>query len=486
MRLNHKLGPLKVLNQHLVVYPTPLNLNYSYSFGSMAGVVLGAQILTGILLAMHYTPHVDHAFASVVHLMQDVPNGIIIRYMHANGASLFFTVVYLHIFRGIYYSSGNQPRELVWVTGVVILLLMIITGFIGYVLPWGQMSFWGLPHWLNENSPICDLHAVRPSVIRGEGFLVWENVNIGESLLPFPWETEAFLIGGSRRVLSIKSVIGRHQRISASRISADVCRHIGKRDSSLTGVLTCPERRCFIDAPGGLMRFCLLTACRFISHYNIGDARILSGKRIGPHNYDILSAIFGSLLGDGYAEKRLNATRIHFQQESSNMEHLINTWKIMKKGGYCSDERPKIKDRLGENGARRYVCRFKTFSYASFNWIYESFYDNVNGVNIKKVPIVIEEFLSPLALAIWIMDDGTKQGEGLRISTNSFTKEDVLRLCHVLKKKYDIEGSPVISGYGRHTGLVQYGLYIHVNSMDKLRLIVKPFFVQSMLYKLGL
>jgi ubiquinol-cytochrome c reductase cytochrome b subunit len=142
-RINNKLGPLKVLNNHLVIYPTPLNLNYMYSWGSMAGIVLTVQIVTGILLAMHYTPHVDHAFASVIHLMQDVPNGIIMRYTHANGASLFFVVVYMHIFRGMYYSSGNQPRELVWITGVVILLLMIITAFIGYVLPWGQMSFWG-------------------------------------------------------------------------------------------------------------------------------------------------------------------------------------------------------------------------------------------------------------------------------------------------------------------------------------------------------
>ncbi len=131
MRLNHKLGPLKILNQHLVVYPTPLNLNYMYNWGSLAGIVLGSQIVTGILLAMHYVGHVDHAFQSVQHLMTDVPSGMIIRYAHANGASLFFTVVYMHIFRGIYYSSGNQPREMVWITGVVILLLIIITAFIG-------------------------------------------------------------------------------------------------------------------------------------------------------------------------------------------------------------------------------------------------------------------------------------------------------------------------------------------------------------------
>ena len=133
MRLNHKLGSLKVLYNHLVVYPTPANLNYMWSFGSMAGVVLGAQLVTGILLACHYTAHVDYAFYSVVRIMTEVPSGFILRYAHANGASLFFIVVYLHVFRGIYFSSGNQPRELVWITGVIILLLMIGTAFIGYL-----------------------------------------------------------------------------------------------------------------------------------------------------------------------------------------------------------------------------------------------------------------------------------------------------------------------------------------------------------------
>jgi ubiquinol-cytochrome c reductase cytochrome b subunit len=140
MRIHNKLQVLKVLNQHLISYPTPMNLNWNWSWGSLAGLLLSSQILTGILLAMHYTAHVDYAFASVQHLMTDVPSGIILRYGHANGASLFFVVVYLHILRGIYYSSGNQPREMVWITGVVILLLMIITAFIGYVLPWGQIG----------------------------------------------------------------------------------------------------------------------------------------------------------------------------------------------------------------------------------------------------------------------------------------------------------------------------------------------------------
>jgi ubiquinol-cytochrome c reductase cytochrome b subunit len=114
-----------------------------WGFGSLAGICLVIQIATGIFLAMHYCAHVDMAFVSVEHIMRDVNCGWLLRYMHANGASMFFITVYMHMFRGLYYGSYSSPREVVWVVGVVILLLMIITAFIGYVLPWGQMSFWG-------------------------------------------------------------------------------------------------------------------------------------------------------------------------------------------------------------------------------------------------------------------------------------------------------------------------------------------------------
>ena len=143
-RLSILKQPLvSVVNDHLIDYPTPSNLTYMWSFGSIAGICLVVQILSGIFLAMHYTPNIDLAFASVEHIMRDVEGGWFLRYLHANGASMFFIVVYLHILRGLYYGSYASPRELVWILGVVILLLMIITAFIGYVLPWGQMSFWG-------------------------------------------------------------------------------------------------------------------------------------------------------------------------------------------------------------------------------------------------------------------------------------------------------------------------------------------------------
>jgi ubiquinol-cytochrome c reductase cytochrome b subunit len=134
---------LSFVDSHIIDYPTPINLNYMWSFGSTAGICLVIQIVTGIFLAMHYTTHVDMAFNSVEHIMRDVNNGWLIRYLHANGASMFFIVVYCHIFRGLYYGSYMSPRGKLWASGVIIFLLMMATAFMGYVLPWGQMSFWG-------------------------------------------------------------------------------------------------------------------------------------------------------------------------------------------------------------------------------------------------------------------------------------------------------------------------------------------------------
>ncbi|MBB5687047.1 cytochrome b [Sphingobium boeckii] len=124
-------------------YPVPRNLNYFWNFGVLAGAALMIQIITGIVLAMHYAANAGVAFDSVEHIMRDVNSGWLLRYAHANGASMFFIVVYLHIFRGLYYGSYKAPREMVWLLGLVIFLLMMATAFMGYVLPWGQMSFWG-------------------------------------------------------------------------------------------------------------------------------------------------------------------------------------------------------------------------------------------------------------------------------------------------------------------------------------------------------
>jgi len=142
--LDEKLPlPRLVYNAVGAGYPVPRNLNYFWNFGVLAGFALVIQIVTGIILAMHYAANGTVAFDSVEHIMRDVNSGWMLRYMHANGASFFFIVVYLHIFRGLYYGSYKAPREMVWLLGVVIFLLMMATAFMGYVLPWGQMSFWG-------------------------------------------------------------------------------------------------------------------------------------------------------------------------------------------------------------------------------------------------------------------------------------------------------------------------------------------------------
>ena len=141
--LDKRLPIVRLMHDSFVDFPTPKNLNYWYTFGGIAAVMLVVQILSGVILAMHYTPHVDHAFESVEHIMRDVNYGWMIRYMHANGASMFFIAVYIHMFRGLYYGSYKAPREVLWILGVLIFFLMMATGFMGYVLPWGQMSFWG-------------------------------------------------------------------------------------------------------------------------------------------------------------------------------------------------------------------------------------------------------------------------------------------------------------------------------------------------------
>src|SRR6185437_7836765 len=144
--------------------PTPKNFNYFWNFGAIATVMLLLMIVTGIVLAMNYQPNADLAFDSVERIMRDVPSGWLLRYMHMTGASFFFAAVYVHIFRGLYYGSYKAPRELLWMLGVVILLLMMATAFMGYVLPWGQMSFWGA-------TVITNLFSAIPVV--GDSIVTW-------------------------------------------------------------------------------------------------------------------------------------------------------------------------------------------------------------------------------------------------------------------------------------------------------------------------
>ena len=155
---------LSFMHDSFVAFPTPKNLNYLWTFGAILSFMLVAQIVTGVVLAMHYTAETTLAFDSVEHIMRNVNWGMILRYAHSNGASLFFLAAYIHILRGMYYGSYKEPRELLWILGIVIFVLMMATGFLGYVLPWGQMSFWAA-------TVITNLFTAIPVV--GESITVW-------------------------------------------------------------------------------------------------------------------------------------------------------------------------------------------------------------------------------------------------------------------------------------------------------------------------
>jgi ubiquinol-cytochrome c reductase cytochrome b subunit len=176
MRILKKHVLLRLANSYFVDSPQPANISYLWNFGSLLGVCLVIQILTGAFLAMHYQAHVDFAFSSVEHIMRDVNNGWIIRYTHANVASFFFIFVYAHIGRGLYYGSYKSPRILLWSIGVIILVLMIAIAFLGYVLPYGQMSLWGA-------TVITNLLSAIPIFGRDLVELIWGGFSVSNATL---------------------------------------------------------------------------------------------------------------------------------------------------------------------------------------------------------------------------------------------------------------------------------------------------------------
>ena len=381
MRILKSNPLLKILNSYLIDSPQPSNISYLWNFGSLLGLCLGIQIVTGVTLAMHYTPSVFEAFNSVEHIMRDVNNGWLVRYLHSNTASAFFFLVYLHIGRGIYYGSYRSPRTLTWGIGTVILIVMMATAFLGYVLPYGQMSLWGL--------------FFKPQM--------------------FSFYLISFFL-----VLITPIYFGVEPKIS----------------------------------------------------------RLKGIYRIGPHNIDVISIIFGSLLGDAHAEKRLRGlgTRISFFQEGVHVEYLLYLHKLLSELGYCNSKVPIITNRLGTKGKIRKIIRFSTWTYTSFNWIHDLWYKD----KIKCVPECIGQYLTPLALAIWIMDDGAKVGKGLKFSTNSFTYNECLILIKVLYVNFKIKASIQSAGSNN-----QYIIYIWKESMNDLRNIVSPYIIPEMKYKIN-
>jgi ubiquinol-cytochrome c reductase cytochrome b subunit len=174
--VDSRLPIFSMMQKEYGVFPTPKNFNYFWNFGAIAMVMLITMIITGIVLAMHYAANTEIAFDSVERIMRDVNSGWLLRYLHSNGASFFFIAVYIHIFRGMYYGSYKSPREILWILGVMILLLMMATAFMGYVLPWGQMSFWGA-------TVITNLFSAIPFVGDSIVTLLWGGFSVDNATL---------------------------------------------------------------------------------------------------------------------------------------------------------------------------------------------------------------------------------------------------------------------------------------------------------------
>jgi len=374
MRLFKSHPILRLANSYLVDSPQPLNLSYMWNFGSLLAFCLIIQIVTGVTLAMHYNPSVAEAFNSVEHIMRDVNNGWLIRYLHSNTASAFFFIVYLHIGRGMYYGSYRAPRTLVWTIGTVIFILMMAT-----------KNMW--PNWLGD--------------------------------------------------YQVKHTKG--------------------------------------DIP-------------YVLPFNQNRTKAI--HRIGPHNIDILSIIICGMLGDWWGNKlkgkQMDSVRFCIEQGVKNSAYIHHLNIVLYNLGYCSTVTPKLivkseakMDKRLDPTLVRYNYRLTTFSFTSLLWIYNSFYHEVNGVMTKKIPDWIEEFITPMGLAHWIMQDGSRQkNQGIALATNSFTYEDCVFLGKILNEKYGLKTSVIKAGH-----VNQWKISIWKQSMSDLVSIVKPYIIDEMKYK---
>jgi ubiquinol-cytochrome c reductase cytochrome b subunit len=211
--------------------------------------------------------------------------------------------------------------------------------------------------------------------------------------------------------------------------------------------------------------------------FTTGKSRVKGIDRIGPHDKDIYSIIFGSLLGDAHAERRKGGvgTRISFQQENPHVSYLLWLHNFLASRGYCNETIPTVQTRLGKNGVVRKYSRFHTWTYTSFNYIHDLWYVN----RVKIVPESIKDYLTPLALAIWLMDDGARVSKGLKFCTNSYTYSDCLLLVQVLYENFGIKASVQSSGAPN-----QFLVYVWKESMPILREICYPYVIPEMRYKL--
>jgi len=205
------------------------------------------------------------------------------------------------------------------------------------------------------------------------------------------------------------------------------------------------------------------------------NKKIPSTQRIGPHNFEIIQVLIGSLLGDRHLEKRGDGIRAKFEQTSRNVEYLIWFHKKFATLGYCSMNKPKLFKQIKKNNFVYYGYKFNTFSFSSFSWLYEAFYID----RVKHLPIsLLYEFLTPLGLAIWFMDDGSVLGKGYKIATSCFLKNELEELCKLLYDKYGLECS-------LHKDGKYFSLYIKSISAKNFAELIKPYIIESIKYKLG-
>lgn len=216
---------------------------------------------------------------------------------------------------------------------------------------------------------------------------------------------------------------------------------------------------------------------RIYSTLPFSSPKINSTNRIGPHNFTVLSLLIGSLLGDGHMERDGNGSRFCFYQKGDHIEYIIWLHKTLLEQGYCKENIPQIQSRIIQDKLQ-YYCRFRTFTYSSFNWIYDEFYSN----KTKRVPRILDLYLTPLALAVWTMDDGGWiKNRGLRLCTNSYTLSDVKYLIDLLQTKFNLSGLSSVSA-GK---INQYLIYIPKRNMSTLLPIVEPHIHPIFLYKLN-
>ena len=292
MRILKRHALLKPGTNYVIDAPTPANISYWWNVGSLLGLSLGIQIITGVTLAMHYNPSALEAFNSVEHIMRDVNNGWLIRYLHSNTASAFFFLVYLHIGRGLYYGSYKAPRTLVWTIGTFIFLLMM------------AMQKW--PNW----------------------------------------------------------TLATHTKVN--------------------------QARCYSS---------------------FEKKRTKALYRIGPHDKEILCIIICGMLGDWWSDKikgqSSSSVRFNIEQGIANASYIHNFY--FKSKGYYSSVTPKLVKKQYKDKKHSFNYRLSLFSFTSLLWIHDSFYQDINGTKIKVVPTWIGEYLSPVGLAHWIMEDGSSQ-----------------------------------------------------------------------------